>query len=165
MHALGPAYATQYIQRFGFPDKSLPRNLSLALGTAHVSPLEMASAYAVFANGGFRVEPYYLQRVIGPDSKVMYEAEPLIACAECVKEEMKADEDLLDAPIRAEPSDESRWGGLTYIDQKRVAPMAISPQNSYLMSDMMRDVVARGTAVRAMQLKRGDLAGKTGTTE
>jgi penicillin-binding protein 1A len=164
MHALGPAYATQFIQRFGFAEGALPRNLSLALGTAQVSPLEMASAYAVFANGGFRVEPYYLQRVIGPDSKVVYEAEPLYSCEECLEDENPEEQELLNAPIRAEPSDESRWGGLTYLDQKHLAPPAISPQNSFLMGDMMRDVVARGTAVRAMQLKRSDLAGKTGTT-
>ena len=164
MHALGPAYATQFIQRFGFAENALPRNLSLALGTAQVSPLEMASAYAVFANGGFRVEPYYLQRVIGPDSKVVYEAEPLYSCEDCLEDKNPEEEGLLNAPIRAEPSDESRWGGLTYLDQKRLAPAALSPQNSFLMTDMMRDVVARGTAVRAMQLKRSDLAGKTGTT-
>ena len=164
MHALGPAYATQYIQRFGFAENALPRNLSLALGTAQVSPLEMASAYAVFANGGFRVEPYYLQRVIGPDNNVVYEAEPRFACAECIKDEPETEGGLLNASILAVPSDESRWGGLTYLDEKRLAPIAISPQNSYLMTDIMHDVVARGTAVRALQLKRADLAGKTGTT-
>lgn len=167
MHSLGPAYATQFIQRFGFAESALPRNLSLALGTAQVSPLEMASAYAVFANGGFRVEPYYLQRVIGPDGKIVYEAEPRIVCAECAKLPQPTADNLLQTssePIRTEPSDEARWGGLTYLDPSRLAPMAISPQNSYLMTDMMRDVVARGTAVRANQLKRSDLAGKTGTT-
>jgi penicillin-binding protein 1A len=71
MNALGPAYATQYIERFGFPKDSLPRNLSLALGTAAVSPLEMAAGYAVFANGGFKVEPYYLDRIVSPDGKAI----------------------------------------------------------------------------------------------
>src|SRR5690606_1483081 len=75
--------ATQYIERFGFPREHLPRNLTLALGTAQVSPLEMTSAYAVFANGGYRVEPYYIERVIGPDDQVVLEARPRIVCAEC----------------------------------------------------------------------------------
>ena len=168
MHALGPAYATQYIQRFGFDKDALPRNLSLALGTAQVSPLEMARAYAVFSNGGFLVEPYYLQRVVGPEGDVVFEAQPRFACPECVErkqeKERESETGLLDMPIRTEPSDESRWGGLTYINEKYLAPPAISPQNSYLMTDIMSDVVARGTAVRARRLGRSDLAGKTGTT-
>lgn len=166
MHALGPAYVTRFIQRFGFDERVLPRNLSLALGTASVSPLEMAQGYAVFANGGFAVQPYYLQRVIGPEGSVVFESEPLYACAECVEPSATpvAQADVFDAPIRSEQSDESRWGGLTYIDDKHLAPAAISPQNSWLMTDMMRDVIARGTGVRARQLNRSDLAGKTGTT-
>lgn len=166
MNSLGPAYATQYIERFGFDKNALPRNLSLALGTAQVSPLEMARAYAVFSNGGFLVEPYYLQRVVGPDAKVVYEAQPRFACPECVEREQKERTEslLMNASMIVEPSDEARWGGLTYMNEKVLAPPAISPQNSYLMTDIMRDVVARGTAVRARQLKRNDLAGKTGTT-
>lgn len=166
MHALGPAFATRYIQRFGFPENALPRNLSLALGTASVSPLEMAKAYAVFANGGFLIEPYYLQRIVGPEGATVFEAEPLYACAECVQPEVDVTtaSNLLEAPIRVQQTDESRWGGPTYLDEKRLAPSVISPQNSYLMTDMMKDVIKRGTAVRARQLNRSDIAGKTGTT-
>jgi penicillin-binding protein 1A len=167
MSALGPAYATQYIERFGFPAGSLPRNLSLALGAAQVSPLEMTSAYAVFANGGFRVEPYYVQRVTAPDGSVVLEAQPRFVCRECVQPtqvEGGATTSMLDAPIRAASSDETRWGGLTYLKEDAIAPQAISPQNEFLMTDMMSDVVRRGTAARAAQLNRGDLAGKTGTT-
>ena len=167
MNSLGPAYATQYIERFGFPESSLPRNLSLALGTAQVSPLEMASAYSVFANGGFRVEPYFIQRIVAADGKIGYEAQPRFACSDCaqpVNDEGSMTASLLDAPIRADASDETRWGGRTYMQEKVLAPQVISAQNSYLMADMMSDVVRRGTAVRALQLRRGDLAGKTGTT-
>jgi penicillin-binding protein 1A len=166
MHALGPAYATQYIERFGFKADALPRNLTLALGTAQVSPLEMASAYALFANGGFRVEPYFLQRVIGPDGEILFEAEPKFACAECVDptaQDVEAGQPA-EAPITAPTSDEARWGGLTYLNDKVLAPAAISQQNSYLMMDIMKDVITRGTGVRARQLMRSDLAGKTGTT-
>lgn len=170
MNSLGPAYATQFISRFGFPENTLPRNLSLALGTAQVSPLEMASAYSVFANGGFRVEPYFIQRIIDSNGKVEFEAQPKFACADCVQPTPANTEteggatNLLDAPISAAASDETRWGGRTYLQEKVLAPQVISPQNDYLITDMMADVVKRGTAVRALQLKRGDLAGKTGTT-
>lgn len=167
MNSLGPAYATQFIERFGFAESSLPRNLSLALGTAQVSPLEMASAYAVFANGGFRVEPYFVQRIVAANGTVEYEAQPKYACPDCVQpttEEGGTTTNLLDAPIRADASDETRWGGRTYMTDKVLAPQAISAQNVYLMTDIMSDVIRRGTAVRALQLKRTDLAGKTGTT-
>jgi len=166
MNTLGPAYAIQYISRFGFQEDTLPRNLSLALGTAQVSPLQMASAYSVFANGGFRVEPYFLQRIIGPNGSTTFQAQPKFACAECVTSLQAANGDATgrDAPIRAASSDEARWGGLTYVQEKNLAPEVISPQNDYLMADMMSDVIKRGTATRALQLKRDDIAGKTGTT-
>ena len=171
MNTLGPAYATQYIERFGFPEDSLPRNLSLALGTASVSPLEMASAYAIFANGGFRVEPYYLDRIVSPDGKILYEAQPRFACADCAQTPTvtpiggAGTEGGGEAPIRAPSTgDEMRWGAETYLQDARLAPSAISPQNDFLMTDMMSDVIRRGTATRALALKRGDLSGKTGTT-
>jgi len=170
MHALGPAYATQYIQRFGFPENSMPRNLTLALGTAQVSPVQMASAYSVFANGGYRVDPYFIQRIDAADGKTVFEAAPLFACDRCL-EPTPPPAPVAGEGIPPEPlpqpvaqTDESRWGGLSYLDEKALAPEAISPQNSYVMADMMADVVRRGTGARAMQLKRNDLAGKTGTT-
>jgi penicillin-binding protein 1A len=179
MNALGPAYATQYISRFGFPENTLPRNLSLALGTAQASPLEMARAYSVFANGGFLIEPYYIQRVIGPDGSASFEAQPRFVCPECVQTPAGApasgseqsagvaqvsDTSWADAPISVAPSDESRSGGLTYLQEKSLAPQVISPQNDFLMTDMLADVIRKGTGRRAIQLNRSDLAGKTGTT-
>ena len=167
MSALGPAYTTKYIERFGFPERSLPRDLTLALGTAQVSPLEMASAYSVFANGGYRTEPYYIERVVAPDGSIVHEAQPRFACADCIQTtapEGGGAANLLDAPIRTAANDETRWGGLTYLKDDAIAPQAISPQNNFLMTDMMSDVVRRGTAARAAQLNRSDIAGKTGTT-
>jgi len=180
MHTLGPAYVTNYVERFGFPEDSLPRNLTLALGTAQVSPLEMASAYSVFANGGYRVEPYYIDRIQGPDGDVVFEAAPKFVCRSCVG----ADGALVsgaaanftpgatpagagpadDAPIATGNSDERSWGGLDYLQPKMLAPESISAQNDFLMTDVMSDVIRRGTATRALQLQRGDISGKTGTT-
>lgn len=169
MHAIGPAYATKYIERFGFPENSLPRNLTLALGTAQVSPLEMAGAYSVFANGGYKVDPYFIQRIDGADGKPVFEAQPRFVCEACVEppqpELISGEGTPLEAATpRVVPTDETRWGGISYFDAKAAAPQVISPQNDYVMTDMMADVVRRGTAARAMQLKRSDLAGKTGTT-
>jgi penicillin-binding protein 1A len=152
MSSLGPAYAIPYIERFGFAENSLPRNLSLALGTAQVSPIEMASAYSVFANGGYRVKPYYIQRIEGPDDKAVFEAQPAFVCAECLEPPSSggsASTDGGEQPLPAASSDETRWGGLTYLKDKDLAPRAISPQNSFLMTDIMGDVIRRGTATRA----------------
>ncbi|AMN48284.1 penicillin-binding protein 1A [Steroidobacter denitrificans] len=178
MNALGPAYATKFIERFGFTQASMPHNLTLALGTAQVSPLEMARAYSVFANGGFRVEPYHLQRIIGPDDAVIYEAQPRYVCAECMPmPEIEALRpglylDMADgspwntpeAPQPGVPVGLGQTNSSSYLQPEQLAEAAISPQNAFLMTDMMADVIRRGTGVRARQLNRRDLAGKTGTT-
>lgn len=163
MHALGVNSALEHISHFGFPPGSLPRNLSLALGTAQVSPMEMASAYSVFANGGFRVQPYFIDRVQGPGGKVTLEAQPKPACASCWEDltkqkqaQMSLEGAMSDVPTAA-PSN---------IDEQLAlyAPRTVSGPNVYLLTDMMADVVRRGTATRANELRRTDLAGKTGTT-
>lgn len=171
MNALGPTYATRYISRFGFPEASLPHNLTLALGTAQVSPLDMAAAYSIFANGGYKVDSYYIDRIVGPEGNIVFEAQPRIACRECVEEQQATAEDpnalvTADADGSEPPPtvDQRYWGSLGYVPEKMIAPPVITPQNDYLMVDMMADVVRRGTGVRAMQLRRNDLAGKTGTT-
>jgi penicillin-binding protein 1A len=110
----------------------MPPNLTLALGTGQVTPLEMVRGFAVFANGGFRVEPYFIARIADRDDRTVSTAEPAIACADCP--------------------------GTT------AAPQAITPANAFVMTDIMTDVIQRGTAQRAKALGRNDLAGKTGTT-
>jgi len=173
MNSIGPGYATDYIERFGFDQDSLPQNLTLALGTAQVSPLQMAAGYAVFANGGLAVQPYFIDRVEDDAGRLVFEAEPVYACAECLgpvdnddtgpgpaSRPTTATGEVVDAPT----ADAVRWGNLSYLDPARLAPRVISPQNAWIMTDMMTDVVRRGTATRALALKRSDIAGKTGTT-
>ncbi len=145
LRAIGVGYAAKYAMRFGFHSEQLPRDLSLALGSGSVTPLELATAYAVFANGGFLVSPYYIQRIENSEGEVVWEANPVYACATC--------ED-----VTTEASGESAE------PQPPTAKRVITPQNSYLMTSMMRDVIRFGTGRRAMALKRNDLAGKTGTT-
>lgn len=174
LNDLGPAYATDYIQRFGFAKDSLPQNLTLALGTALVSPLEMASAYAIFANGGYRVAPYFIERVEDANGKVVFAAEPKYACSECndpapsgvVETETATVRVTAPPPIDIDSVSPLPGAGTPSrpIDEAAAAPQAISPQNAYLMTDMMADVIRRGTATRARVLQREDIAGKTGTT-
>ena len=144
LRAIGVGYAVKYASRFGFRSEQLPRDLSLALGSGSVTPLELATAYAVFANGGFLVNPYYVKRIENNRGEIIWEADPAEACLDC------------DGSPASEPDDAAA--------PTHAAKRVITPQNSYLMTSMMRDVIRFGTGRRAMSLKRNDLAGKTGTT-
>jgi penicillin-binding protein 1A len=126
--------------------------------------LEIASGYAVFANGGFRVMPYFVDRIENASGEVVWRAAPRIACEPC---EQAVDlGDLVSAGTPAEnlQSADTLRGGRGALPADQQAERVISPQNDYLMTDMMADVIKRGTGVRARALGRSDIAGKTGTT-
>jgi penicillin-binding protein 1A len=164
LRALGTPYAIDYVSKFGFDRASLPTNLTLALGTVQVTPLELAAGYAVFANGGFRVQPYFIDRIENAAGQVVWRAAPRIACEECAQPVSLSDlPPSTDAATALRNADALR-GGPGFLPPARLADRVISPQNDYLMTDMMMDVIKRGTGHRAMALGRTDLAGKTGTT-
>jgi penicillin-binding protein 1A len=144
LRAIGPGYAAEYAERFGFAADQLPRDLTLALGSATVTPLQMARAFAVLANGGYLVEPHFIRRIHNAAGDVVFQASPVVVCPHCPAQ--------LDAINTA---------GSTSLP---LAQAVLSPQNVWLMTSMMRDVIKRGTARKARVLGRADLAGKTGTT-
>jgi penicillin-binding protein 1A len=150
LRSIGIDYCIDYVTRFGFQARDLPRNLSLALGSASVTPLQLAGGYAVFANGGFRVTPYFIDRIVGSNEEVLFQATPDRVCAEC--EEGMAGVEPAAGQENTDPAADHR------------ARRTISAQNAYLMTSMMRDVIQAGTGVRAKELGRSDIAGKTGTT-
>ncbi len=127
-------YAVNYAQRFGFTPSQMPPTLSLALGTATVTPLQMVTAYAVFANGGYIIKPYLIDTIRNSQGEILYQAKPLIVCHDCDQNTEKADN--------------------TY------AQRVISPQNAFLITSVLRGVIQSGTATLARSLKRNDLAGK-----
>jgi penicillin-binding protein 1A len=152
----------EYAKNFGFT--KIPANLTLALGSMDATPLEVATGFAVFANGGYKVEPFYIDRVEGPAGQIIYSAEPATVCAECAPPF-----DAVSAADRAKAAEISA----TYVAPTPIAPSArrttaaprvITPQVAFLMNDIMRDVITRGTGRRALALGRADLRGKTGTT-
>ena len=126
LQSIGVRYAQDYITRFGFSPKDHPPYLAMALGSGSVTPWQMAGAYAVFANGGYRVRPYIISKIVDPRGKVI--------------EETKFDE------------------------VGKNAVRVIDARNAFLMTSMMQDVARIGTAAKARQIGRYDLAGKTGTT-
>lgn len=75
LRKITPPYAKEYLTRFGFDPAKQPSNLTLTLGTGSVTPLQMAGAYSVFANGGFKVAPYLIQKVVDAKGKVLMEAD------------------------------------------------------------------------------------------
>lgn len=143
---IGLDEAIGFVGRFGFDPQRMPRGLSLALGSAEVSPLKMAGAYAVFANGGYWVVPHLIRRIEGPAGHLLFEADPVRACQGCWFREPDADP-RLDALPRG-----------------REAERVISAPVAYQMHSMLADVIRNGTGRRARALKRADIAGKTGTT-
>jgi penicillin-binding protein 1A len=164
LRAMGTGPSIDYISRFGFSKRALPNNLTLALGTVQVTPLEMATGYATFANGGFKVQPYYIDRIENAAGEVVYRAAPRIVCETC--EVNVGLENLIGIGTKEEKLAEADAlrGGRAVLPPERIAERVISPQNAWLMTDMMTDVIRRGTGRRAMALGRNDLAGKTGTT-
>jgi penicillin-binding protein 1A len=168
----GIGNAVRHIEKFGFGPAALPRNGSLALGGGATSPLDMAQGYAIIANGGHAIKPYVIDAIYGPAGETLYRSEPAVVCDACVTDapngrfdDRRRTEMTLDAmaDVAQDYRPDARTAPELFKDVV-TAPQAISPQNMFLIQDMMRDVVRRGTGRRAMVLGRNDLSGKTGTS-
>ena len=154
--SVGGTTVIDYLPRFGFDTTRMPSNTQVAIGGGSLaySPLEMASAYSVFANGGYKIQPHLIEKVIGRDGSVIFEPSYPVVCAECeVTAGLQAsiDNDLDGSDLNEPP--------------QLLAPRVIDPRNAFLMNSMLRDVVKQGTGSKALKLNRDDLAGKTGTTD
>ncbi len=155
LQQLGVRKLIEMAARVGFDVNDMQPNLTLALGTHAYTPLEVAGGYTAIANGGFKVEPWLIDRIEDVDGNIIYQADPLVACPMCEKQapedeflEASRIEDLLEG---AEP-------------EFREAPRIIDERVTYVLTSMLEDVIQRGTGRRARVLERNDLAGKTGTT-
>ncbi|MCF6752988.1 penicillin-binding protein 1A [Pseudomonas stutzeri] len=148
LQSIGIDYTIDYISRFGFRPQDLPRNLSLALGTATLTPMEIATGWTVFANGGYKIEPYLIERVEDREGQQIFAANPTR---------------VPDAPNAATVST-SEVEPAEADTAPRIAEQIIDERTAYIMTSMLQDVITRGTGRRALALGRHDLAGKTGTT-
>ncbi|MDH1054383.1 penicillin-binding protein 1A [Pseudomonas alcaligenes] len=151
LQTIGIDYALDYISAFGFNKQELPRNLSLALGTAGLTPLEIAGGWSVFANGGRKIQPYLIQRIESRDGKTLFTANP-----PRTPERLQLVEEQNASLLLEEPNAE--------VVKPVAAEQIIDERTAYIMTSMLQDVIKRGTGRRALALGRGDLAGKTGTT-
>lgn len=139
LKALGIKNTIDFLVNLGFAKAKLPPGLSLALGTTEITPLEFTARYCTFPNGGFKIEPYLVSKVLNSQGKVIFEHNPAIAVA-------------ADA-VAAEPG-----------NKVLAAPRVLSAQVAYLTTSLLQDAIKNGTGRRALALGRNDLAGKTGTT-
>jgi len=178
LREIGIPYATGHISSFGFDPAELPGNLSMALGSASLAPISIARGYAVFANGGYLIDPYFIDRIVDARGGVIFAASPQVVCKDC-KPDDGVDTEQIEIVEKVEPSfrplqleteenllvTEQEASQPQYmVANPTPAPRVISEQNAYLIRSMMMDVVRRGTGKKAMELGRNDLAGKTGTT-
>lgn len=186
LDAIGVRYTRDYVTRFGFPLDALPNNLSMALGTASVSPLSMARGFSVFANGGYLVTPYFISEIDDRDGKPVYVANPARACADCSARLLQNSPpapppaSMLTNGVSASssnapaPATSVAMAGETTLPADAhngaaapvLAPHVIDIRNDFLVTSLMKDVIQSptGTGYAAKSLNRGDLAGKTGST-
>ncbi len=160
-----------YLASFGFDPDDLPRNESLALGSASLTPLEVATGFATFANGGFLVEPYLIERIEDSFGKVLYQANPAFACDECLQENDIA---LLTESNIEELNENVATENVGEPIIVNKAERVISSQNAFLITEALNSAIWgadwnikpfwQGTGFRGRALKRRDIAGKTGTT-
>lgn len=151
---MGVRPTLQFVKRFGFDPDELPHNLSLSLGSANLSPLQIASGYSVFSNGGFRVQPYLIDRIEDRSGETVFQAEPVTVCKDCT---------LLEG-VDIDSPEKGLFDKQQGVVELPVAPRVLDAEINYIMYDIMRDVIRYGTGRRARVLERDDIAGKTGTT-
>lgn len=159
LDSIGIKYTLNFMENFGIKSEKLPKDLTLALGSGEITPIELAEAYAYFSNGGYGIKPYLIEQVRTRDDQIIYVENPIRVCGSpCDYISL----DTLQFPLAKsveEISELREKAGLP-----RFATQTIDPRNIYQMVSMMKDVVKYGTAKKAKVLKRSDIAGKTGTT-
>jgi penicillin-binding protein 1A len=170
LKSIGLDQAIAHLSSFGFAPDELPRNESLALGSASLTPLEVVTGFATFANGGFLVNPYLIERIETAEGDIVFQANPNLACDSCTLHSLEAElPEINDAQSSLDPLDYASPPSAT-----TSAPRVISEQNAFLVTQALNSAIWgvdwaaenpwRGTGWRAKTLKRKDLAGKTGTT-
>ena len=181
---IGLAPMTDYVTGFGFERGEMPNGPSMALGAASITPLDLAAAYAVFANGGYRIEPNLILAILDDDDQFLELPQRPWICRDCPEPRLPMPEAFEIDTGTSEP-DSLRALDLAFEDEgneslaanedEATAPIhgppvplyaeqVIEPQTAWLIRSMMADVIRFGTGRRALALERTDLAGKTGTT-
>ncbi|MET0847505.1 MAG: penicillin-binding protein 1A [Pseudomonas sp.] len=166
VQALGIDRTIDYISKFGFNKQDLPRNLSLALGTATLTPMEIATGWSTFANGGYKITPYIIDRIESRNGDTLFVANPpSVPQAEVATSGIAAPADAQAFTVNATatPGEAPAAPGAAP-QTPAVAERIVDPRTTYILNSMLEDVIKLGTGRRALALGRSDIAGKTGTT-
>ena len=162
LHSIGIPFALNHIEKFGFDIGQLPKNLSLALGSAELSLWELVRGYSVFANGGFLIEPYFINETKTYDNQIIFRANPTVVCDQCIgiqkKETINEEKNSTDEINNTEAVHENDNLNTIY------SPRVVDAKNIWIMNTITQDVIKFGTGRKALELQRNDLSGKTGTT-
>ncbi|AUC87103.1 penicillin-sensitive transpeptidase [Alteromonas sp. MB-3u-76] len=182
LRGVGLRETANYLTRFGFDKEDIPLDETVSLGSSSHTPLEVVRAMSVIANGGYLVNPHFIDKVLDESGNQLWQANPVWACNRCENESDNVsaesiDENDVEALLAAEFGDALPITGEADEEQEKIiAPQVITPQNAFLVAEMMRTGVRAngnwnkktywlGTGWRARNiLQRTDIAGKTGTT-
>ena len=175
LQTVGIERTRQLFMDFGLQENQIPRNFTIALGTPQVLSIQMATGYATFANGGYRIQPHFIDRIEDAYGKVIYQSNPDYACIACINQK---DEDPESAEAVTPDDEVFEVTNTTLTSEKELAPIKVDESKSqyrqaqrilksssaYDMANILRDVIQHGTGRAALKIGRGDIGGKTGTT-
>ena len=187
LQLVGIDRARQFLTDIGLHDNQIPRNYTIALGTPEVLPIQMATGYAAIANGGYRIQPYFIEHIEDQNGNLVYKANPVYACIECAIAQQKRDAQIKNTPVDEKTEDNAKTDkskkkkGIKEaqqpainIDEQDIDPSVaaqyrkaqriLKSSSAFNMASILRDVIQHGTGRAALKLGRSDLGGKTGTT-
>lgn len=180
LQSMGVKPTVEYLTNFGFEKSSLPTEMSLALGTASFTPIQVATGYATFANQGYKITPYLIDTVYNRDNELIFKAAPAVVCKSCNAElvaipgaervqeadsnEAESMEELLaeTAPSEEEPAEEPVTS--IEVSEEPHAKRIVDAKVAFIIDSILTDTIQKGTARKALSLQRNDIAGKTATT-
>lgn len=173
LQEVGIERARQLLMDFGLQENQIPRNFTIALGTPQVLPVQMATGYAAIANGGYRVQPHFINRIEDAFGKVIYESNPEYACIPCIngkdvdldQEAITPDDEVIEVTNQTK-TDIKATSKLSKEEQSkyRQAQRILKSQSAFDMANILHDVIVHGTGRAALKIGRDDIGGKTGTT-
>ncbi len=175
LQTVGIERTRQLLMDFGLHENQIPRNYTIALGTPQVLPIQMATGYATFANGGYRIQPHFIDRIEDAYGKVIYQSNPDYACISCINqndeetasaEPLTPDDEVIHVTNQTLP-EEKELAKLELDEAKsqyRQAQRVLKSSSAYDMANILRDVIQHGTGRAALRIGRDDIGGKTGTT-
>ncbi len=175
LQTVGIERTRQLLMDFGLHENQIPRNYTIALGTPQVLPIQMATGYATFANGGYRIQPHFIDRIEDAYGKVIYQSNPEYACISCINqndeetasaEPVTPDDEVINVTNQTLP-EEKQLAQLELDETKsqyRQAQRILKSSSAYDMANILRDVIQHGTGRAALRIGRDDIGGKTGTT-